>query len=101
MSFYPSENLENSMLYGKKFEGCSSCSCIYTGLSAMESVHIYSCRCELIFILYTTGIPEPSDKECQEGSHSLCIIESIISYRYEKVIINNLSFDNYVDECNC
>lgn len=26
-------------------------------------------RCELIFILFATGIPEPSDRECQEGSH--------------------------------
>ena len=29
----------------------------------------YIYRCELIFILYATGIPEPSDEECQEGSH--------------------------------
>ena len=61
LSFDPSENLENSKLYGKKSESCFSCSSIYTAYSAMESVHIYTCRCELIFILYTTGIPEPSD----------------------------------------
>ena len=36
--------------------------------------HVNTCRCELIFILYATGIPEPSDEECQEGSHSLCVI---------------------------
>ena len=35
--------------------------------------HVNTCRCELIFILYATGIPEPSDEECQEGSHSLCL----------------------------
>ena len=70
LSFDPQENLENSMLYGKKSESCSSCSSIYTALPSMGSAHIYTCRCELIFILYATGIPEPSDKECQEGSHS-------------------------------
>ena len=31
----------------------------------------YLYRCGLIFILFTTGIPEPSDRECREGSHSL------------------------------
>ena len=59
-SFDPQENLENSTLYGKKSESCSSCRSIYTARSIMESAHIYTCRCELIFILYTTGIPEPS-----------------------------------------
>ena len=28
----------------------------------MESAHINTCRCELIFILYATGIPEPSER---------------------------------------
>ena len=60
LSFDPQENLENSKLYGKKSESCFSCSSIYTACSIMESAHIYTCRCELIFILYTTGIPEPS-----------------------------------------
>ena len=60
LSFDPQENLENSTLYGKKSESCFSCSSIYTACSIMESAHIYTCRCELIFILYTTGIPEPS-----------------------------------------
>jgi hypothetical protein len=41
----------------------------------VELAHIYTCRCELIFILTCAGIPEPSDKECQEGSHSLCVSE--------------------------
>ena len=74
LSFNPSENLENSMRMGKKFEGCFSCSSIYQAYSAMEFAHVNSCRCELIFILIFAGIPEPSDKESQEGSHSLCIV---------------------------
>ncbi len=60
LSFDPQENLENSKLYGKKSESCFSCSSIYTAFPFMGSAHIYTCRCELIFILYTTGIPEPS-----------------------------------------
>ena len=60
-SFDPSENLQNSMYAGEKSESCSSCSSIYTAFSAMESAHIYTCRCELIFILTHTGIAEPSD----------------------------------------
>jgi hypothetical protein len=60
-SFDPSENLENSTCTGKKSESCSSCSSIYTAHSVMGSAHIYTCRCELIFILTYTGIPEPSD----------------------------------------
>ena len=61
LSFDPSENLENSTCTGKKSESCFSCSSIYTAHSTMESAHIYTCRCELIFILTYTGIPEPSD----------------------------------------
>ena len=60
LSFDPQENLENSKLYGKKSESCFSCSSIYTAFPFTGSAHIYTCRCELIFILYTTGIPEPS-----------------------------------------
>ena len=30
----------------------------------------YIYKCEPIFILYATGIPEPSDEERQDGSHS-------------------------------
>ena len=61
LSFDPSENLQNSKYAGEKSESCSSCSSIYTASSAMESAHIYTCRCELIFILTHTGIAEPSD----------------------------------------
>ena len=60
-SFDPSENLQNSMYAGEKSESCSSCSSIYTAFPIMGSAHIYTCRCELIFILTHTGIPEPSD----------------------------------------
>ena len=60
LSFDPPENLQNSMYKGEKSESCFSCSSIYTAYSAMESVHIYTCRCELIFILTYTGIAEPS-----------------------------------------
>jgi len=60
LSFDPLENLQNSTCTGEKSESCFSCSSIYTALSTMESVHIYTCRCELIFILTYTGIPEPS-----------------------------------------
>ena len=61
LSFDPSENLENSTRMGKKSECCFSCSSIYTACSSMESAHIYTCRCELIFVLTFAGIPEPSD----------------------------------------
>ena len=60
-SFDPQENLENSTCTGEKSESCSSCSSIYTAFPVKGSAHIYTCRCELIFILTYTGIPEPSD----------------------------------------
>lgn len=81
LSFYPSENLENSSGMGKSLKGCSSCSCIYSAHPLVESAHIYPCRCELIFILHATGIPEPSDKECQKGSHLfVCICVLPVSF---------------------
>ena len=61
LSFDPSENLQNSKYAGEKSESCSSCSSIYTAHSAMELGYLYTCRCELIFILTHTGIAEPSD----------------------------------------
>ena len=61
LSFDPSENLQNSMYAGEKSESCFSCSSIYTARPVMGSAHIYTCRCELIFILTHTGIAEPSD----------------------------------------
>ena len=62
LSFDPSENLQNSTYMGEKSESCFSCSSIYTAHSLYwELAHIYTCRCELIFILTHTGIAEPSD----------------------------------------
>ena len=61
LSFDPSENLQNSKYAGEKSESCFSCSSIYTAFFYVESAHIYTCRCELIFILTHTGIAEPSD----------------------------------------
>jgi hypothetical protein len=71
LSFDPSENLENSCSMGKSLKAASPAVAFILLDSCVESAHINTCRCELIFILYATGIPEPSDKECQEGSHSL------------------------------
>ena len=62
LSFDPPENLQNSKYKGEKSESCFSCSNIYTAYSVMESVHIYTCRCELIFILTYTGIAALGDE---------------------------------------
>ena len=71
LSFDPSENLENSSTRVRSLKAASPAAA-YTLLSPlMESAHVYNCRCELIFILTCAGLPEPSDKECREGSHSL------------------------------
>ena len=51
LSFDPPENLQNSKYKGEKSESCFSCSSIYTALSCVESVRIYTCRCELISFL--------------------------------------------------
>ena len=62
LSFDPLENLQNSTCTGEKSESCFSCSSIYTALSLAESAHIYTCRCELIFILTYTGIAALGDE---------------------------------------
>ncbi len=62
LSFDPLENLQNSTCTGEKSESCFSCSSIYTALSLVESAHIYTCRCELIFILTYTGIAALGDE---------------------------------------
>ena len=61
LSFDPSENLQNSNYKGEKSESCFSCSSIYTARPYKGLAHIYTCRCELIFIPTHTGIAEPSD----------------------------------------
>ena len=75
LSFDPLENLENSTYTGEKSESCFSCSSIYTAHSITELAHIYTCRCELISFLYSRVFQNLQTKECQEGSHSLCVSE--------------------------
>lgn len=62
LSFDPLENLQNSTCTGEKSESCFSCSSIYTAYLAMGSAYIYTCRCELIFILTYTGIAALGDE---------------------------------------
>jgi len=71
LSFYPSENLENSSGMGKSLKGCSSCSCIYTACSVMEPAHIYTCRCELISFLLIRVFQDLQTKDV-EKAHTLC-----------------------------
>ena len=75
LSFDPSENLENSSTRVRSLKAASPAVAYILLAPTVELAHIYTCRCELIFILTCAGIPEPSDKECQEGSHSLCVSE--------------------------
>jgi hypothetical protein len=63
LSFDPSENLENSKYKGEKSESCFSCSSIYTALSCVESVRIYTCRCELISFLLIRVLQRSATKE--------------------------------------
>ena len=72
LSFDPSENLENSKYKGEKSESCFSCSSIYTACSAVESAHIYFCRCELISFLRTQVLQNLLAKECKKA-HTLCV----------------------------
>ena len=93
LSFDPLENLQNSTCTGEKSESCFSCSSIYTTYSVMESVRIYTCRCELISFLYSRVFQRSAtketlskrnrrknllSKECKKA-HTLCV----------KCIINN------------
>ena len=71
LSFDPSENLENSKYKGEKSESCFSCSSIYTACSAMESAHIYTCRCELISFLLIRVFQDLQTKDV-EKAHTLC-----------------------------
>lgn len=79
--FYPSENLENSFEpypiqgsceRGKGLKAVPPVECIYDRV-LRNTAHIHNYRCELIFILSFTGIPEPSGGECHEGSHFVCV----------------------------
>ena len=60
LSFDPSVNLENSSMRAKSLKAASP-AVAFIQLSAMESAQVNTCRCELIFILTHTGIPEPTD----------------------------------------
>ena len=60
LSFDPLENLENSCVRVRSLKAVSPAVAYILLSPAMESAHIYTCRCELIFILTYTGIPEPS-----------------------------------------
>ena len=72
LSFDPSENLENSSDKGKSLKGCFSCSSIYTALSNMETVHIYTCRCELISFLLSRVFQNLQTKDVKKA-HTLCV----------------------------
>lgn len=72
LSFDPSENLENSKYKGEKSESCFSCSSIYTALSATESAHIYTCRCELISFLLIRVFQDLQTKDVKKA-HTLCV----------------------------
>ena len=71
LSFDPSENLENSKYKGEKSESCFSCSSIYTALSCVESVRIYTCRCELISFLLIRVFQDLQTKDVKKA-HTLC-----------------------------
>ena len=59
LSFDPSENLENSSMRAKGLKAVPPVE--YISCRCKMAVNIYPYRCELIFILTHTGIPEPSD----------------------------------------
>ena len=94
LSFDPPENLQNSKYKGEKSESrckpkaewsllqlcrgdaqliksCFSCGSIYTALSAMESVHIYTCRCEPISFLLIRVLQNLLAKDVKKA-HTLC-----------------------------
>ena len=75
--FCPSENLENSRSMGTSLKAVPPVGYISCTHSA-NAAWILSLGCGLNFILYATGIPEPSDKELSEGSHSLSVVQPII-----------------------
>lgn len=72
-SFCLSENLENSCTKALFLKAQLLVDSIST-LRRKDEVEICLYGCELNFIRFGTGIPEPSDKECHGGSHfmSLC-----------------------------
>ena len=72
LSFDPPENLQNSKYKGEKSESCFSCSSIYTALSCVESVRIYTCRCELISFLLIRVFQDLQTKDVKKA-HTFCV----------------------------
>ena len=64
---------------GEKTEAASPVECIWPYSMNVAFIHNYGC--ELIFILSFTGIPEPSDEECHEGSHFILYEKYCDSWR--------------------
>ena len=75
LSFDPSENLQNSSDKGKSLKAASSAVAYILLAPSMESARIYTCRCELISFLLSRVLQNLQTKECQEGSHSMCVSE--------------------------
>ena len=73
--FYPSENLENSRSMGASLRAVPPAGYISYAHS-VNAARISTLGCGLNFILYATGIPEPSDKGLSGGSHSLSVCEN-------------------------
>ena len=69
LSLCPSENLENSRSMDTGLKVVPPVRYIYAHSSNVANE--YSFGCGLNFILYATGIPEPSDKDCLKA-HTLC-----------------------------
>ena len=61
LSFDPLENLQNSSVRVRSLKAASPAVAFILLSPSMESANVNTCRCELIFILTFTGIPEPSD----------------------------------------
>ena len=103
LSFDPSENLENSKLYGKKSESCFSCSSIYTALSFMGLAHIYPCRCELISFFIQRVFQNLRTKNVKKA-HTLCaymkIIINLKHYNYEEVFFI-FNFFSFMQQSSC
>ena len=61
-SFDPSENLENSSMRAKSLKAVPPAVAYILLFPVLGSAHIYTCRCELIFILTYTGIAALGDE---------------------------------------
>ena len=68
IGFCPSENLENSSEKAKRLKAAPPVYS-YTGQHHHDVALTSIYGCELNFILFSKVIPEPSDRECPEGSH--------------------------------